>query len=163
LLSVLNQLKDTKIIFTKANADTGGRIINKLIEDYVSKNPVKAVGFASMGQLRYLSTMQFVDAVVGNSSSGIIEAPSFKIGTINIGDRQRGRIRAKNTIDCHPTKESIRKAFKKLYSRGFKTSLKNVINPYGDGNAAKRIKQILKKFDLKGILKKSFFNLDFDY
>ena len=100
LLAVLDELKDTNLIFTKANADTGGRVINKIIDEYVSKNSHKAIAFISMGQLKYLSTMKFVDAVVGNSSSGIVEAPAFKIATVNIGDMQKGRMRAEIVINC---------------------------------------------------------------
>lgn len=159
VLSVLDELRDTNVLFTKANADTDGRIINKMIDDYTTKNPNRAVAFTSMGQLRYLSTMQFVDAVVGNSSSGIIEAPSFRIGTINIGDRQKGRIKAKSVIDCKPTKENIRNAIERLYSGTFQRNIKSVINPYGDGTAAKRIRHILKRYDINDILKKGFYDM----
>ena len=158
LLNALNELKDTNIIFTKANADTGGRLINKMIDAYVSRNNTKAIEFTSLGQLKYLSMMQFVDAVVGNSSSGIVEAPSFKICTINIGDRQKGRIMPKSVINCEPTRKSIIKAFGKLYSKKFQKNLKNVINPYGDGNAAKKIKYILKSYKIDSILKKHFYD-----
>ena len=161
LLKVLDGLDGTHIIFTKANADTDGRVINKMIDMYVSGNFRKAVAFRSMGQLNYLSTMRFVDAIVGNSSSGIIETPSFKMGTINIGDRQSGRIRAKSVIDCEPTKQSIKKALKKLYSEDFLKDLKKIKNPYGNGNTAKRIKIILKKQDTSDILKKQFFDISF--
>ncbi|UCD54988.1 MAG: UDP-N-acetylglucosamine 2-epimerase (hydrolyzing) [Candidatus Omnitrophota bacterium] len=163
LLSALENLEDTFIIFTKANADPGGRIINKMIDTYVSKNCSKSAAFTSLGHLKYLSILQFVDAVVGNSSSGIVEAPSFKMGTINIGGRQKGRVEPKSIIDCQPTKESIIKAFEKLYSKEFQRSLKKVVNPYGDGNAAKRIKNILKNYDINNILKKPFFDIDFGY
>lgn len=162
LLEVLGELKDTTIIFTKANADTGGRMINKMIYGYASENPDKAVVLTSMGQQGYLSAMRLVDAVVGNSSSGIIEAPSFRIGTINIGDRQKGRVRAKSVIDCAPTAKSIRGALRKLYSREFQESLKAVINPYGNAGAAKRIRKILREHNIDGILKKSFFDIKFD-
>lgn len=161
LLGALDQLKDTNIIFTKANADTNGRIINALIDSYVKKHKENTISFTSMGQRRYLSTMQYVDAVVGNSSSGIIEAPSFKIGTINIGDRQKGRIRTKSIIDCKPSKGDIRDSLKKLYSKGFQKGLANITSPYGNGNTAEKIKNILKKYDIKGILKKSFCDIDF--
>jgi GDP/UDP-N,N'-diacetylbacillosamine 2-epimerase (hydrolysing) len=161
LLDGLDSLKDTNIIFTKANADTDGRIINKMIDAYVSRKRGRAVSFISMGQCQYLSTMRFVDAVVGNSSSGIIEAPSFKIGTINIGDRQLGRIKAKSIIDCQPERQAIRRALRKLYSGPFQEVLRSVVNPYGDGNAAKRIKTVLRRFDLQGILKKSFYECNF--
>jgi len=113
-----------------------------------------------MGQLLYLSTMRYVDAVVGNSSSGIIEAPSFKIGTINIGDRQKGRIKAESIIDCKPTYRDIKNAIKKLYSKEFQENLKNIKNPYGDGSSSKRILKILKTFSIKEI-KKGFFDLKF--
>jgi GDP/UDP-N,N'-diacetylbacillosamine 2-epimerase (hydrolysing) len=99
LLDVIDELKDTNIIFTKANSDTDGRVINQMIDEYVAKNFHKSIGFSSLGQLRYLSALQFVDAMVGNSSSGLTEAPSFRIGTINIGDRQKGRIKAESVID----------------------------------------------------------------
>ena len=99
LLRVLDEQVDTHLIFTKANADTNGRIINQMIDDYVATHTDKAVSFTSLGQLRYLSAMQYIDAVVGNSSSGLLEAPSFKIGTINIGDRQAGRIKAESVIE----------------------------------------------------------------
>jgi GDP/UDP-N,N'-diacetylbacillosamine 2-epimerase (hydrolysing) len=163
LLNAIDELKDTNIIFTKANSDTDGRIINKMIDEYVLKNKHKAIAFTSLGQLRYLSAMQYVDAVVGNSSSGIVEAPSFKIGTINIGDRQKGRIRAESVINCEPRKDSVLKAFEKLYSKEFQEKLKNVKNPYGDGNSSKKIKEILKSINLYNILKKSFYDIDFDY
>lgn len=159
LLDVLDELKDTNIIFTKANADTGGRIINKMIDDYTAKRENKCVEFISLGQLKYLSAMRFVDAVVGNSSSGIEEAPSLKIGTINIGNRQNGRIKVRSIIDCSPTKTGIRNAFIKLYSKNFKKILKSIENPYGDGNTAKRIKDILKRENLEQILMKKFYDL----
>ncbi|MCT7406045.1 UDP-N-acetylglucosamine 2-epimerase [Aliarcobacter cryaerophilus] len=159
LLDAIDELEDTNIIFTKANSDTDGRVINQMIDEYVTKNSHKSIVFTSLGQLRYLSALQYVDAVVGNSSSGLAEAPSFKIGTINIGDRQKGRIKASSVIDCEANKNSIVKAFEKLYSKEFQNSLINVKNPYGDGCASKRIVEILKNVDLKNILKKSFYDL----
>ncbi len=161
LLNALDELEDTKTIFTNPNADTEGRIIIQMIDDYVSKNSHKAVAFVSLGQLRYLSAMQFVDGVVGNSSSGLAEAPSFKIGTIDIGDRQKGRIKADSVIDCEPSKESILIAIRKLYSNEFQEQLKNVENPYGEGGAAEKIKKILKEIDLTNILKKKFYDINF--
>ncbi|MGJ0308740.1 UDP-N-acetylglucosamine 2-epimerase [Aliarcobacter cryaerophilus] len=159
LLDAIDELEDTNIIFTKANSDTDGRVINTMIDEYVAKNSHKSIGFTSLGQLRYLSALQYVDAVVGNSSSGLAEAPSFKIGTINIGDRQKGRIKASSVIDCEPNKDSILKTFNKLYSNEFKETLKTTINPYGNGCASKKIVEILKSVDLKNILKKSFYDL----
>ena len=107
LLDVLAQEKTLKIIFTKANSDTNGRIINNMIDDFVTKYKDQSISFASMGQLRYLSALQFIDGVIGNSSSGLLEVPSFKIGTINIGDRQLGRIKADSVIDWKPNQKSI--------------------------------------------------------
>lgn len=159
LLKALDTLEDTNIIFTKANSDTDGRIINQLIDDYVARNNNKAISFTSLGQIRYLSAMQYVDAVVGNSSSGISEAPSFKIGTINIGDRQRGRVKADSVIDCNPDKMSILDAFSKLYSYDFQINLRNVKNPYGDGIASRNIVGILKTVNFENMLKKSFYDL----
>ena len=159
LLNAIDELKDTNIIFTKANSDTNGRIINQMCDEYVLKNSNKSICFTSLGQLRYLSALQYVDAVVGNSSSGLIEAPSFKIGTINIGDRQKGRLSAKSIIDCDSLKSSILQAFEKLYSEEFESILINTNNPYGDGCASEKIIKELKKVDLKNILKKSFYDL----
>jgi len=159
LLDVIDELSDTHIIFTKANSDTNGRIINSMIDEYVSKNPHKSISFTSLGQLRYLSALQYVDAVVGNSSSGLLEAPSFKIGTINIGDRQKGRIMADSVIDVNADKSSIEKVFSMLYSQGFKDILDEVSNPYGYGGASQKIKEILKQTVLNKILKKSFYDI----
>ena len=127
LLLALDELKDTHIIFTMPNADTDGRIIFNLIEEFVAEHP-QSKAFTSLGQLRYLSCIKHVDGVVGNSSSGLIEVPSFNKGTINIGDRQRGRVKANSVIDCEPSKKSILKAFRKLYSQGYQKNLNNVIN-----------------------------------
>jgi len=157
LLNSISDLKDTKIIFTKANSDIDGRIINQMIDEYVSKND-SSIAFKSMGQLNYLSALQFVDAVVGNSSSGIIEAPSFKIGTVNIGDRQKGRIKAISVINCLPNKENIDDALLKLYSKEFNEVVSKVINPYGNGGASIKIAKVLKSANLENIIKKSFYD-----
>lgn len=159
LLTSLDDLVDTNFIFTEPNADTGGRIIIELIDDFVSRHPENACSFKSLGQLRYLSAMQFVDALVGNSSSGLIEAPSFKIGTINIGDRQKGRIKADSVIDCSPNIPSIKNAIKKVCSDSFKESLRDLKNPYGEGGASEKVIEKLKTIDLSNILKKRFFDL----
>lgn len=160
LLNVLDGLKDTHLIFTKANSDTDGRVINQMIDTYVSHNAHKAIGFTSLGQVRYLSALQFVDAVVGNSSSGLAEAPSFKIGTINIGDRQKGRIKASSVIDCEPTIEGIENALEKLYSPVFQEALQQVVNPYGDGCASEKIVSVLKTVELEKSLKKTFYDIE---
>jgi len=160
LLNVITELEDTTIIFTKANSDTDGRIINQMIDSYVAQYSTHSVAFISLGQLRYLSALQYMDAVVGNSSSGIIEAPSFKIGTINIGDRQKGRLQSKSIITCEPQKDKIREAFSKLYSYAFQKSLLGIKNLYGDGGASKKIVNEIKLYQLKD-LKKRFFDLEF--
>jgi len=162
LLDALDELQDTKLIFTKPNSDTEGRIIIQMIDEYVSKNSHKSVAFISLGQLRYLSAMQFIDGVVGNSSSGLAEAPTFKIGTINIGDRQKGRAKAASVIDCNPTKESILIAARKLYSKEFQVKLNNVKNPYGEGGAAEKIRKVIKETELVDILKKEFYDMAFE-
>ncbi len=159
LLAALDELKKTKVIFTKPNSDTDGRILIKLIDDYVGLHKGTAVEFTTMGQLLYLSTMQYVDAVVGNSSSGIIEMPSFKKGTINIGDRQKGRIKAASVIDCDPDKASVANALLKLYSPAFQDKLKTVSNPSGRFGASARIIRVLKTFPLDGLLKKTFYDI----
>jgi GDP/UDP-N,N'-diacetylbacillosamine 2-epimerase (hydrolysing) len=161
ILDSLDNLKDTHIIFTKANSDTDGRIINKMIDQYVAKNSHKSVSFTSLGQLRYLSSLQFIDGIVGNSSSGLTEAPSFKIATINIGDRQKGRIKATSIIDCNPTKTDITKAIKKIYSQSFQRQLKETINPYGENTPSLKIIEILKTIDLENIIKKYFYDIRF--
>jgi len=158
LLAALDVLEDTKLIFTKANADIDGRVINGMIDEYVSYNMHKAIAYTSLGQLRYLSAMKYVDGVVGNSSSGLLEAPSFKIGTVNIGDRQAGRIKALSVIDCKPAQKDIGKALEILYSESFQMKLKNVINPHGCGDVAQRIVSVLRESSFYGVLKKSFYD-----
>jgi len=159
LLNALDELSETRIIFTKANADTDGRLINSMIDDYIGNNSDRAAAFTSLGQLRYLSALQYIDAVVGNSSSGLTEAPSFKIGTINIGDRQKGRIKAASNIDCLPDKKDILNATNKLYSSEFQKSLQIVNNPYGTGGASKKIAGTLSTHSLSHLLKKRFYDL----
>lgn len=158
LLSALDELKNTKIIFTKPNSDKGNQEIINLIDSYV-KTRKNTVAFTSMGALKYLSTLQFVDAVIGNSSSGIIEAPSFNISTVNIGDRQKGRIQASSIINCEPQKDKILKAIAKIYSEDFKENLLTTKNPYYKENTVDQIINVLKSFDLNGIIKKSFYNI----
>ena len=161
LLDVINELDHTNIIFTKSNSDLNGKIINQMIDKYTKKYSKKSAGFVSLGQTNYLSVLQFMDAVVGNSSSGLIEAPSFKIATINIGDRQKGRIKAESVIDCIPNKKSIKSSLKKIYSRNFQKSLKDVKNPYDNGMPSKKIVRVLKNINLENILKKNFYDIDF--
>ena len=159
LLVSLNKLKDTNIIFTLSNSDTSGRIINFMINDFVKCHSSNTIAFTSMGQINYLSALQFVDGVVGNSSSGLLEAPSFKIGTINIGDRQKGRLKSESVIDCNPDQKSITAAIEKLYSNDFHNKLKTVVNPYGNGSATDKIIDIIKSEPFPKNIKKSFYNV----
>lgn len=161
LIDSIDNLENTNIIFTKTNSDPDGKIINSMIDDYTFNNSNKSIGIASLGQLNYLSALQYIDFIIGNSSSGLTEAPSFKIGTINIGDRQRGRINAESVVNCLPVKKSIKAAINKIYSNEFQKLLENVKNPYGDGYASKKVLNVLKSIKLEGILKKKFFNIKF--
>jgi GDP/UDP-N,N'-diacetylbacillosamine 2-epimerase (hydrolysing) len=155
LLAALHALPDTGLIFTMPNADTGGRVIFDMINRFIA-NRSNAKVFTSLGQLRYLSCLQYVDGVVGNSSSGLTEAPSFQKGTVNIGDRQRGRLKATSIIDCVPERIAITAALHKLFSEDFAQKLRAVENPYGDGGASDRIVRTLSEISLDGILKKQF-------
>ena len=158
LLAALAQLKDTQLIFTLPNADTDGRALIEMVQNFVKQHP-NARAYDSLGQLRYLSCILHVDGVVGNSSSGLAEVPSFKKGTINIGDRQRGRLQAESVINCEPTRENITTALVQLYSADFQTSLHKVINPYGEGGASKKVVNTLKSYPVEGIVKKFFYDL----
>jgi len=158
LLSALSDLSDTTLIFTMPNADTGGLVLIKMIQEFVSQN-ANSFAFTSLGQLRYLSCMAQVDAVIGNSSSGLIEAPTFKKGSINIGDRQLGRLQASSIINCQPEKKLIGEAIRRMYSSEFQRSLVKTINPYGEGGASARIVEILRTESLAGIVKKTFHDL----
>lgn len=159
LLDSLGELTDTNIIFTKANSDRGGRIINKMIDTFVIKNSDNCVSFSSLGQLRYFSALQYVDIVLGNSSSGLIEVPSFKTATINIGDRQKGRVCAQSVINIEARKNLILKVIQKVYSKSFQNILLNCQNPYEKDNSAETILNIIKSSNLKNIIKKSFYDL----
>jgi len=156
LFRAIDHFPEAKIIFTKANADTAGRIINQRIDAYVKNNPLRAKLFTSMGQLLYLSAVKNADIVIGNSSSGIVEAPAFKKTTINIGKRQQGRLKAASIIDCAENEQAITEAIKRGISPEFKEIAKNAVNPYGQGNASYKIKEYLKKVSLNDILMKKF-------
>lgn len=158
-LSALDNLKDVKIIFTKPNADFGSLAICRMIDNYVLKNRDKAKAFVSLGTLRYLSLVEYVDVVAGNSSSGIIEVPSFGKPTVNIGERQGGRVKAASVIDSRLERKEILGAINKALSPGFAGFCKAVTNPYGKGNSAEKIYKAIKKEinNLTGI-KKDFYS-----
>ena len=160
LLLALDNVKDDKtfFLFTKPNADNEGRELISMIDEYVKNNPKNAFAVTSLGQKNYLSALKIVDLVVGNSSSGLIEVPSFNIPTINIGERQRGRIKSKSIIDCDVNHESILSAIKKAFDNEFRLELKNIKNPYGNSNASHRILEVIKRTNLNSLLKKKFFN-----
>ena len=159
LLKAINHFPEAKIIFTKANADAAGRIINEMLDNYTEKNSHRAVVFTSMGQLLYLSAMKNVDVVIGNSSSGLLEAPTLKKPVVNIGNRQQGRLRAESIIDCEENAQAIIESIGKGLSPEFKKLSENAVNPYGQGNASFKIKEYLKKISLKNILVKKFYDM----
>tara|TARA_B100000029_G_scaffold465246_1_gene499793 strand:- start:706 stop:1866 length:1161 start_codon:yes stop_codon:yes gene_type:complete len=158
ILSALKKFNNINYIFTMPNADLEGRIIFRMIKNFVKRNK-NAKYFISMGQLRFFSCLKFVDGMIGNSSSGILEMPTFKKGTINVGDRQLGRLKAKSVIDVKTNRYTIIKGINILYSKKFQTKIKKIKNPYGLGGASQRIIKILKKISFKNILKKKFYNL----
>jgi GDP/UDP-N,N'-diacetylbacillosamine 2-epimerase (hydrolysing) len=159
LLTALTGLEDTQLIFTLPNADTEGRALIKMVELFVKQNS-DAHAHASLGQMRYLSCIAQVDGVVGNSSSGLAEVPSFNKGTINIGDRQRGRLQASSVINCDPNRISITAALEQLYSADFQTILSRTVNPYGEGGASAKVVSALKHNAIEGIVKKTFYDLE---
>lgn len=162
VLLALKKAPQFKIIFTKANADMDGRAVNQMIDHFVEQHPNRACSFTSMGQLRYLSTMRQAMAVIGNSSSGIIEAPSLKVPTVNIGDRQKGRIKANSVIDCQPSENAITEALELAISPSFQKTLQTACNPYEKRGTTAAILQKLKEYDLTGILKKEFYDFPTD-
>lgn len=159
LLRSLSELEETTLLFTMPNSDMENHELFEMIENFtrVKRN---AFCYKSLGQRLYYSCLALVDGVVGNSSSGLIEAPSFKKGTINIGDRQLGRIQAKSVINCSPDAKSISQALEHLYSPNFQLSLQDSFNPYGTGGATKIIISEIKKASLESLLKKKFYDLD---
>lgn len=147
LLEALENFPDYQIIFTYPNADDGGRQIIPLIESYALSNIGRVLAMPSLGQIRYLSALKFTDAVIGNSSSGIIEAPSFDVPTVNIGVRQQGRLAAKSVLHCSATADGIFKAVRLAVSRKYKDENEKIINPYGQGDASFNVIEMIKSFD----------------
>ncbi len=159
LLEALDAFPEAKIIFTMPNADTDGRIIIEQFKKYVDKNKNRSVAYTSLGQLRYLSALKHIDVVIGNSSSGIIEVPSFHIPTVNIGDRQRGRVSGPTVIHSDYDSESIIESIRNALNHEFREKIKKEKNPYDQGFTSEKILSILKKKPIENILKKKFFNL----
>jgi GDP/UDP-N,N'-diacetylbacillosamine 2-epimerase (hydrolysing) len=158
LLMALESLENTGLLFTLPNADTDGRELIQMAEEFVANHP-HSRAFHSLGQLRYLSCMNEVDGVIGNSSSGLIEAPSLGKGTVNIGERQAGRIKAESIIDCNPERQDILRGISQLYSSAFCEKLLTISNPYGEPGASEKIANMLKNLDL-AVLKKRFYDLE---
>lgn len=157
LLGALDNF-DMNLVFTSAGADPGSEIINCLIMRYVNKNPRRAKFFTSLGQVRYLSLLKYADVMVGNSSSGIIEAASFHLPVVNIGDRQKQRQRGINVIDCKAAKGDIIYAVNRALSGRFRKMISKEKNIFGDGRSATRIKSVLKRVSLDAeLLKKEFY------
>ena len=157
-LTVLDEEKDIRILFTMPNSDTEGTYISKKISEFTIRNKERAIAFTSLGMKRYLSTINHVAAVIGNSSSGIIEVPSMGIPTLNIGDRQKGRVICDSIINCHSDKHSIRNGIKKVLSAEMAKIARAVRNPYEKENTAQSILDILKSCSLNSMIRKSFFD-----
>ncbi|OGL46808.1 MAG: UDP-N-acetyl-D-glucosamine 2-epimerase, UDP-hydrolysing [Candidatus Schekmanbacteria bacterium RBG_16_38_10] len=161
ILKAVRTFSDIFWIFTLPNADVESTVIIRKVKDFVQKNSDSSVLFSSVGQLNYLSLLKHAALMVGNSSSGIIEAPSFALSVVNIGDRQRGRVRASNVIDVFTCQESeIVAAIRRALSEEFKSILKGLKNPYGTGDASEKIVDVLKKHSLLNSIKKTFVKID---
>lgn len=158
-LDALDQFKDLKVIFTMPNSDTGRDAIALAVENYVEKHSNSAKAYTSLGLRRYLSTLQFVKAAVGNSSSGIIEVPSFGIPTLNIGDRQKGRLASKSVVNCGTSKDEVIAGLKLCLSEVMQKAAKTYENPYAKPDTANLIYQELKNVVLAGLNLKTFYDL----
>lgn len=159
MLAALESEKDVRVIFTLANADAGGRRVNEQIKAFVARNPARSVCFPSLGSQLYLSCLQFVKGMIGNSSSGLLEAPSFHIGTINIGPRQNGRLRSASVVDCAADRGSITEALSRLFSAEFQRIVSTASNPYGSGGATPEILRVLKTAEFGKLRIKTFHDI----
>ena len=159
ILRSISKLKDTNFLFTSPNADLNNDIIQKEFKKFVKNNTNKARYIASLGDINYLSVLNYVDCVLGNSSSGIVEVPEFKIPSINVGDRQSGRAISKSVINCEFTEKSISKAIKKNFNKEFRSKLKNFENPYKSTSSSKKIVEIILKTNTRKIYNKIFYDI----
>ncbi|MCR4817546.1 MAG: UDP-N-acetylglucosamine 2-epimerase (hydrolyzing) [Fretibacterium sp.] len=160
LFDAIRSFPDIDFLVTKSNADQGGEVVNVLLDEVKGKISNLHI-FASLGTRRYLSLMRYAQFVIGNSSSGIIEAPALHVPTVNIGDRQKGRLRAESVVNCAPDAASIVHAIKEAMSPEMKVRCKMVVSPYGDGRAAPRIAAKSIEVVRQEIgLKKKFYNLE---
>ncbi|WP_312627708.1 UDP-N-acetylglucosamine 2-epimerase [Scandinavium sp.] len=144
LLAALDEFKNYQILLTYPNADDGGRKIIPLLEAYAAKHPQRVLAIPSLGQVRYLSAVKHSAAVIGNSSSGIIEVPAFNVPTVDIGERQKGRLAAKSVLHCDATKESIYEALKAAINRTYMQRDEIISNPYGQGDASTKVIKMIK-------------------
>ncbi|MHC8508119.1 MAG: UDP-N-acetylglucosamine 2-epimerase [Rhodospirillales bacterium] len=158
MLAALDSVKDARLVFTGQNADPGADAIGRAVGAYVSANPGRAALHASLGRDMYYSALAHAEAMVGNSSSAVNEAPSFKLGAVNIGGRQKGRIRADNVIDCPADRAACAAAVARARSAPFRASLETLENPFGDGSAGRRAAEILKAADPAGLSVKPFYD-----
>ena len=159
LIDALDGFPEARVLITKANADAGGRTINRIIDTYADRRPGRVKAVASLGVRRYLSVMRAAAAVIGNSSSGMVEAPALGRPTVNLGARQDGRLRAASVIDCAETADEIRKAIGKALDPAFQARTAAVEPPYGRGGAAAAIHRILTSFPLDRLAAKRFHDL----
>ena len=148
-----------RIIFTLPNSDTGGRVIIPMIHDFVERHTDRSIAFTSLGQIRYLSALQYITAVVGNSSSGILEVPSFGKPTLNIGRRQKGRLCADSVVHCGTSEAEISEGLDTVLSDECIRHAATTINPYEKHDTASEILRVLKTYPLSGIVRKTFYNL----
>ena len=160
LLDALEQFPNHQIILTYPNADDGGRRIIPMLEAYAAKQPERVLAIPSLGQVRYLSSVKHAAAVIGNSSSGIIEVPAFDVPTIDIGARQKGRLAAKSVLHADPNQASIAKAIETAVSRQYRTEGEIVVNPYGLGDSSAQVIEMIKSLSFDPC--KSFFDLPFE-
>lgn len=149
LLEALDSYPNYQVILTYPNADDGGRKIIPLLEAYASSQPNRVLAIPSLGQLRYLSAVKHAAAVIGNSSSGIIEVPAFDVPTVNIGDRQKGRLAAKSVLNCPADSQSIINTIKIAITRSYKGPNERITNPYGQGNASSKIIEMIKSMNFE--------------
>lgn len=160
LLEALDTFEDVNLIFTGSNADEGGRKINQLIKEYLAERPGRGYVFTTLGSKRYLSMLKEIDLVLGNSSSGLIEAPAFNVATVDVGEREAGRLRASSIVHCAENKNDIIAAIKKALSENFQVSLKNIDTPYGQGGASQAILNVIKSAKLPALIKKRFHDVE---
>lgn len=160
LLDALDAFPEHQVILTYPNADDGGRRIIPLLEAYAAANPERVIAIPSLGQVRYLSAIKYANAVIGNSSSGIIEVPAFDVPSVNIGVRQQGRLAAKSVLHCKATQADIEQAIKAAIARSYKADHEVIENPYGQGDSSTQVIKMIKSFDFQR--SKSFYNVPFE-